>query len=147
MTDQLDLSASAEWPSDSEDAAKPATTSDSDAAADDGQLQISAEELLNHYQAGERDFSGLDLRGIDLSTAKLTGINFSKANLSDANLSGTVLNGANLRDAILRNADLSWADLHSANLIGADLTGANIKMAIIIRTRFKDTTFPNGKKR
>lgn len=40
---------------------------------------MTAEELLEHYAAGERDFSGVDLRGADLSRADL-----SRADLSGA---------------------------------------------------------------
>jgi uncharacterized protein YjbI with pentapeptide repeats len=118
---------------------------------------MSAEELINRYQAGERDFKeiklvraglkGVDLSEADLSVADLAGADLSAANLSGANLSGAILKGANLTGADLTGADLSWADLGMANLTEADLTGANMNMTILIRTRFKNTTMPDGSKR
>jgi uncharacterized protein YjbI with pentapeptide repeats len=48
-----------------------------------------AKELLERYAAGERDFSGVNLKW---------------ANLGDANLKGTNLEGANLEGADIRKA-------------------------------------------
>jgi uncharacterized protein YjbI with pentapeptide repeats len=55
-------------------------------------MEISAEELLKRYAAGERDFSGIklgnaDFREINLSGAYLRGINLSGADLRGINLS------------------------------------------------------------
>jgi len=113
---------------------------------------MSTQELINRYQAGERDFKKIkltrvDLSGIDLSVADLTGADLSEANLSGANLSGTILKGSNLSGADLSGADLSWADLGMANLTGANLREANMNMSILIRTRFKNTIMPDGSKR
>ena len=115
---------------------------------------MSTEELINRYQAGERDFkeiklvqsslSGVDLSEADLSIADLAGADLSAADLSGANLSGAILKGANLSGANLTGANLSWADLGMANLTEADLTGAEMNMAILIRTRFKNTIMPDG---
>ncbi len=52
------------------------------------------EELLQRCNAGERDFSGADLRDADLRDADLRG-----ANLRGADLRGANLRGANLRGA------------------------------------------------
>ncbi len=60
-----------------------------------------AEELLHHYQAGERNFQGWDLREAKLAQALLPGINLSFANLAGADLS---------------SAQLPKADLHRRNL-------------------------------
>lgn len=46
---------------------------------------MTAEELLERYKAGERDFSGADLTGADLRGAKLFG----------ANLHGTIITVGN----------------------------------------------------
>ncbi|KAI9130830.1 pentapeptide repeat-containing protein [Acaryochloris sp. CCMEE 5410] len=53
---------------------------------------MTAEELLERYAAGERDFSGINLEGADLSGHELQGI---------------ILRGANLRKVDLRDSDLS----------------------------------------
>lgn len=82
---------------------------------------MTAEELIRRYAAGERDFSGTDLRGADLSEADLRGVDLSEANLREANLSG-----ANLSEVNLYKADLSGAKLHGASLRRANLRGARL---------------------
>jgi uncharacterized protein YjbI with pentapeptide repeats len=47
---------------------------------------MTAEELLSRYAAGERNFSGVDLRNIDPSGSCLININSSEADLSGTNL-------------------------------------------------------------
>ena len=42
---------------------------------------MDANELLERYTAGERDFQGLNLHGVFLGGADLTGANLTKANL------------------------------------------------------------------
>ena len=41
-------------------------------------LKLTAQELLDRYSAGERDFAGVDLHGVDLSKAVLRGINLDR---------------------------------------------------------------------
>lgn len=70
---------------------------------------MTAEELLAAYAAGERDFRGAnlsfaDLEGADLSFAELSDAYLNGANLSGANLYGADLEGADLRDAYLSSA-------------------------------------------
>ncbi len=135
--------------------------------AADKQTQMDVQELMTRYAAGERNFQGVDLSGVDLYEAQLEGIDLSQANLAnanlsmanlsgsnlshtnlaDTNLSGTILKGANLSQANLTRADLSWANLSQANLTAADLSAAVMKMAILIGTRFRGTTMPDGTKR
>lgn len=47
---------------------------------------MKAEELLKHYQLGERDFRGVNLRGIYLRDVRLQGIDLSCADLRRASL-------------------------------------------------------------
>jgi len=89
-------------------------------------------ELYERYQAGGRNFEGMDLRGADLSTfnlcdASLRQADLRDANLADANLCQADLKGANLRGADLRHAHLQDADLRLADLGGADLRGASLE--------------------
>ena len=85
---------------------------------------MTAEEIIRRYTAGERDFSGADLRGVDLSKADLCGADLSAADLREADLSGADLNEVNLY-----GADLSGAKLRGASLRGADLRGARLGKA------------------
>ena len=85
---------------------------------------MTAQELLAAYAAGERDFSGADLRGAELEKANLSGANLSRANLSEARLGYANLSHANFSGADLREAALYGSDLDGANFDGADLRGA-----------------------
>lgn len=109
--------------------------------------------LLQSYQDGNRDFSGLQLDGIDLSRCNLEGIDLSKATLVGANLNSANLRGANLSEAncskaVLSRANLSEADISRANMSDADLVGADLRKslaraaafthALLLRARFND---------
>lgn len=109
-------------------------------------------ELLERYEAGERDFSGLELEECHLSDSILIGINLSNADFQIASFMGTHLDQANLSCANLPDADLwttyaidanlsytnltgaelSYANLTGANLTEANLTGANLTGTILI---------------
>jgi uncharacterized protein YjbI with pentapeptide repeats len=62
-------------------------------------MRITAEELLQRYAAGERDFSGVDLEGADLVRANLAGTGI---------YAGVNLRGANFARASLREANLAY---------------------------------------
>ena len=99
-----------------------------------------AQEIQAKYQAGERDFQGVQLRREDLHGLNLAGANFSGADFTEANLRDTDLQGANFQGAYCNGADLSSANLEKANLQGAsliktyllkaNLQGANLEEAL-----------------
>ena len=60
---------------------------------------MKAEELLEKYAAGQRDFKGAQLSGIDLKGADLSEINLQNANLSGSELSEAIFTKANLGSA------------------------------------------------
>lgn len=93
-----------------------------------------AEELLERYGEGERDFAEAELRNARLSGARLAGVNLSDAVLVGADLSHADLTGADLSGAIIQRARFMGADLTRANLNrtyhqGADFSGAIISQA------------------
>lgn len=89
---------------------------------------MTAEELLERYAAGERDFSGIEFkRGLRLEDVELPGIN-----LSQAILFGTELNGTNLSRANLNNANLGSACLERTNLREASLIHTIISEGILV---------------
>lgn len=90
---------------------------------------MDTQEILNHYQAGKRDFSGIDLSGADLYGANLSGANLSDTDLTRANLSNANLTCANLSSADLSDTDLSDAYLRGANLCNADLSDTDLSGA------------------
>src|SRR5215469_12527424 len=77
----------------------------------------------------ERDFSGLNLRGIKMDRAVLKGANFIGARLQSANLIGAILQEARFDRADLSGARLSGANLFSASLDDACLAKADIEFA------------------
>lgn len=119
---------------------------------------MDAEELLKRYAAGERDFSGLNLRGAKLNgvdpsiddlgaynkpyengiAADLSGINLSEADLTDAELSGTNLSNANLSRANLNRAGLGQCNLTNTNFRGANLTEAYLSCAELDGTDMRE---------
>ncbi|WP_414527040.1 pentapeptide repeat-containing protein [Nodularia chucula] len=113
--------------------------------------KITTDELLARYNAGERNFAGVeilrivgemgerdgvsglitglegaDLRGINLRGANLGTVDLSGADLTEADLFGAYLGEAGLVKTILRDANLFSANLSSATLNGADLTGSDL---------------------
>jgi uncharacterized protein YjbI with pentapeptide repeats/uncharacterized protein YdcH (DUF465 family) len=110
------------------------------AAEEDSQeIPVTAEEFLQWFKEGKRNFTGINLSGVDLSGstlkyrslsgANLQGLDLTAANLSQANLSKTSLKGAKLMRAQLTGADLSETDLSGADLQGANLSQANLRGA------------------
>jgi uncharacterized protein YjbI with pentapeptide repeats len=123
--------------------------------------EITTDELLARYNAGERNFAGIellrivgemgerdgisglitglegaDLRGINLRGANLEDVELSGADLTGADLFGAYLGGAGLVKTILRDANLFSANLTHATLTGADLTGASLKHVRAIEAVF-----------
>ncbi|MGD1702820.1 pentapeptide repeat-containing protein [Dapis sp. BLCC M229] len=70
------------------------------------QEKKSAQEIIEEYKKGERNFSNLDLRGQSFAGYKLSGANFSSCNLRRANFTGCNLKGTNFRKARLAKAIL-----------------------------------------
>ncbi|MEO1429181.1 MAG: pentapeptide repeat-containing protein [Cyanobacteria bacterium J06632_19] len=71
---------------------------------------MNAKELIERYQAGERNFYGVDLSGIDFDELNpsldnfiyLSGANFTEANLSHANFSYISFSHTNFSNANLK---------------------------------------------
>ncbi|NJR62385.1 MAG: pentapeptide repeat-containing protein [Cyanobacteria bacterium CRU_2_1] len=118
-------------------------------------FHMRADELLERYRRGERDFRGVNLRGIylrdvrmrdvDLSCADLRGaslmsVDFSGANLHRADLSGAFLIHANLRSVNFTQANLTKAFLILANLHQSCLTEANLSQANLTKANLSEVT-------
>jgi len=106
---------------------------------------MNGEELRRRYATGERDFSGLDLRGMDISGIAPDGDLLSCGepddslftNLSGANLTRACLFFCILTNTNLSNANLTRACLDCAEFNRTDLRGANLLYAEICETSFK----------
>ena len=103
---------------------------------------------------------GADMHNSSMTTMRLDNANLERANLSNsilqlsnlkganlrlANLHGAHMHGVNLENANLMMADLSKANLMDANLSGANLTGANLMGAILLKTKFDNATWTDGR--
>ncbi len=91
---------------------------------------MNAKELIERYQAGERDFSGLDFSGIDFDEINpsydnltyLSGTNFSNANLSNANLSYANIIKSNLRGTNFHRVHFGRSFIEKCDCTGASFT-------------------------
>lgn len=93
-------------------------------------------QVIAEYEAGNRNFAGIDLKealllGVNLTLADLHDANFVWSNLSKAGLGHANLDGAQLRHANLQGANLQGAKLQGTDLAGANLTGANLSWAVL----------------
>ncbi|XZO03614.1 MAG: pentapeptide repeat-containing protein [Microcoleus sp.] len=115
-------------------------------ALDNLEPVISAEEFLQRYEDGERDFTGVNLAGVNLSGKTLeSNVSLSQANLSNANLANAKLIQVNLIGANLQGANLNSTNLQSADLIGANLSGANLTKAILYSARLIQANLSQAK--
>jgi uncharacterized protein YjbI with pentapeptide repeats len=115
---------------------------------------MTAEELLRRYEAGERDFSGVDLYGITLEEVELPDIRLNGANLYGVTLSDVDLRSADLSNAILEGSQLRGVDLSGANLSGCrlsdsameyvDLSNANLTDARLYETGLANVDLTNA---
>ena len=102
-------------------------------------IPISAEEFLERFKKGEKDFTEINLARANLRGQSLNkGINLSNANLREAELCEANLSSANLDEANLANANLYKASLNSAKLVKANLIKANLSQAFLYRTDLRE---------
>lgn len=99
---------------------------------------MTAEELLERYATGERDF-----RGITLYKANLIKVNLSGADFSNANLSDSYLIAANLKNCVFQKTCLEGVDLTSAVLVRADLGNDNLTSSRLIGSNCREANFTN----
>lgn len=120
-----------------------------------GSRKLTAEEVINQYQKGRRDFSQVDLYRLQLEEANLRkGIfreanlmqtNFYKADLREADFAKGILRRVILREAKLSNAFFRLADLNKADLRKADLTLANFQEANLTEADLSGANLTNAK--
>ena len=88
---------------------------------------------------------GANLQGANLSYSILQLANLKGANMMLANLEGAHLHAANLQESNLTMANLSRANFLDADLSGANLRGANIQGAILLKAKFDNATWTDGR--
>lgn len=100
---------------------------------------------MHDLSAASIRLDGANLQGANLENAILQLANLKGANLMVANLQNAHLHGVNLQNANLMMANLKKVNLLDADLTGANLRGANLDGAIIIKARFDNATWPDGR--
>lgn len=88
-------------------------------------------ELLRRWDAGQRDFSGVNWRNSQLHTLNLTNIILAGADLRGANLMDCTFDNANLESACLEGANLDGARFQEANMRRINLRKSNMYGAYI----------------
>ncbi|MEH2213471.1 pentapeptide repeat-containing protein [Nostoc sp.] len=125
--------------------------------------EITAEELLERYADGERNFAGiklahyglygfrrskygrkLDLDGVVLRDINLRGaylheVYLERADLTGADLGGIFLRECSLVGAIIRDANLSAANLYWSCFDNADLRGSDLDYMNACGSTFRGT--------
>ncbi|MEM6613883.1 MAG: serine/threonine-protein kinase [Cyanobacteria bacterium P01_C01_bin.72] len=109
-------------------------------------VKISAEEVLNAYDSGRKDFGMKDMSMQDLQKANLSESKFHNSKLVRVNFQAANLNRSNftnvdMRQGMFRNANLSKCLFISSNLEGIDLRGANLSGANFKNTKLKGANF------
>lgn len=119
-------------------------------------LRMDAEEFIQLYNAGERDFRAMILQYADLSNVKLDSVNlsgacfynvnFDSANLKNVNLSSTEWWDCNLfvefwlcnlKDAIIDHCDLEGARFFDCDLRRFKTIGCNLTWTHFIRVNLQ----------
>lgn len=108
---------------------------------------MTRDEIIEAYDAGRRDFAGLDLdlEYLDLSGLHLADVDFSRAFL-DASFDRAVLvrakfAGANIKTCSFVDADLSDADFRGSAICSADFSGASLQGANFCGAQVHGYTF------
>lgn len=84
---------------------------------------MKAHEVLKRYEAGERDFCRVNLRGQSFKGKNLSGANFSEADIRGANFTHAKLTGASFSGA-KAGLQRRWATaLVAASLLVSALSG------------------------
>ncbi len=108
-----------------------------------------ANQLLEMYNNGERNFQGIELIGAKLNGAILNSADLTGSELMLASLNEACLEQAKLQEAYLSGADMIGAYLHSADLagatlIGVDLTEANLTEANLMKCNLGGACLQNA---
>lgn len=106
--------------------------------------EVSVQELLERYAAGERDFSGIQIVDADIGGGSLIGARFVGATLKGARLAACDLRAVDFSSADLTNVDFRGANLDGASLTDAAACGARMSNASGRALRFEGARLLNA---
>ncbi len=96
---------------------------------------MDANQLLEEYRKGRRDFSGIKLTNANLSGILLEGAVFKNCNLSDTHFDHSDLSGADFSNCHMTRCSFFGAILKKTNFEDADLSYSTLKNAYFENTR------------
>ncbi|MBI4015450.1 MAG: pentapeptide repeat-containing protein [Candidatus Aenigmarchaeota archaeon] len=107
--------------------------------ADEFKGMKTADEVIELYKLGRRDFRFVAVVTSNFNGADLTGADFSHStiflcNFNNCNLSSCKFEHSDLSDCTFVNAEFYNADLTSTNMYGSNLMGAKLGSAIFVKT-------------
>ncbi len=108
-------------------------------------LQAPGIDMHNASMASMR-LDNANLQRANLSYAILQLASLKGANLMLANMQGAHLHGVNFQEANLTMANLMDTNLLDADLSGANLRGANLTGAILIKAKFDNAIWTDGRR-
>lgn len=106
---------------------------------------MDGEQLLQLYEEGQRDFSGLDLRGIELYDETLLDAVFDNSNLSEADLCDSRFVGASFVGANLTDASFEGATVMDSTFAKADIQEARFYSAWLSQVDFSEAHMEQAK--
>lgn len=95
---------------------------------------ISAQDIIEEYKKGRRDFTSIVCKDADF-----TGMDLSGANFSDSDMSFSTFKTATLNDCNFSNCVLDWTSFIWAKLIRTDFTNAKIRWSVLNDATFEKT--------
>lgn len=107
-----------------------------------GDRMWAPEEILQRYQRGERDFTGLEIEeegGTSFTGVCLDGADFSSAFIV-ASFERASLKGARFLGANLKTCSFLGADLRRADFAGAALDGTTFQASRLVDANFEGAT-------
>ncbi len=97
-------------------------------------IKMTAQQILEEYKNGRRDFSNIDAQAQNFGNMMLKGIIFHSSNLHAADFPNT-----DLTDADLSECDLTLLDLRGATLKRTNFTRANLYWATLVGAYLEKT--------
>ncbi|MFB2898105.1 pentapeptide repeat-containing protein [Aerosakkonemataceae cyanobacterium BLCC-F50] len=103
-------------------------------------IEVSAEEILEYYEAGERNFSEARLKNISLDNVTLTDINLQGAMISHINLINVDLRAANFQSARIVDVNVTKVNLNKANLNNVQIQGTQLSQINLTAASLRKAT-------
>lgn len=101
---------------------------------------IDAEELLRHYEMGERNFSEVFLEGGSFENLTLEPMNLSRSHISNLQFKNVVLKGVRIDHADINNVSLEHVDFS-----GSVLEYSRINHVTLKNSNFQGSSMSNAK--